>query len=187
MKNYLTSLLLIIATALAFTIKVQAEDRSETLRAINWVENPTNQTHVGRFGELGPYQFRPATWRMHTNKPFNLAIRRQEADEVAVKHYEWIKRTFEAAGVEVNPFNIALAWNSGVDSVLSGRVPSSSYHYAERVTNLVETFRQSTNNLAERKPIAVESTTDASVPVVGTDGIRFRILENPPHFEVAAS
>ncbi|HEY4246688.1 MAG TPA: hypothetical protein VGM64_07515 [Lacunisphaera sp.] len=186
MKKNLTSLLMIIAIAFAFTIRAEATNRSEILRAINWVENPTNQTHVGRFGELGPYQFRPATWKMHTSKPFNLAIRRQEADEVAVKHYEWIKRTFETAGVEVNSFNIALAWNSGVDSVLSGRVPEASYHYAERVTNLVDTFHESRSNLADRKAVSVESKIEAAPASNGADEIRFRILDNPPHFEVAA-
>lgn len=186
MKKNLTSLLMIIALVFAFTIKAEALDRSEILRAINWVENPTNQTHVGRFGELGPYQFRPATWKMHTNKPFSLAIRRQEADEVAIKHYEWIKRTFEAAGVEVNPFNVALAWNSGVDSVLSGHVPNSSYHYAERVTNLVETFHENRSNLADRKAVSAESKVEASPASNSADEIRFRILDNPPHFEVAA-
>lgn len=186
MKKNLTSLLMIIAIAFAFTIKMQATDRSEVLRAINWVENPTNQTHVGRFGELGPYQFRPATWKMHTSKPFSLAIRRQEADEVAVKHYEWIKRTFENAGVEVNSFNVALAWNSGVDSVLSGHVPEASYHYAERVTNLVETFHENRSNLADRKAVSTEIKTETTPLSNGVDEIRFRIRDNPPHFEVAA-
>jgi hypothetical protein len=186
MKKHLTSLLLIITIASAFTIKVGAADRWETLRAINWVENPTNQTRVGRFGELGPYQFRPATWRMHTDKPFRLAVQRQEADEVAVRHYEWIKRSFEAAGVEVNAFNIALAWNSGVDSVLSGRVPSSSYNYAERVTNLVETFQEGRRSLAEEKTITLDNKSEQSSVGAEADQIRFRVLEDPPHFAIAA-
>src|SRR3954465_15633118 len=139
MQRHLIKLLFLIC-GLCFTNAAGASDRWETLRAINWVENPTNQTKVGRFGELGPYQFRPTTWRMHTNKPFRLAIQRQEADEVAVLHYEYIKHAFERAGIAVNPFNIALAWNSGVDAVLSGRAPEASYNYAERVTNLVDTF-----------------------------------------------
>jgi hypothetical protein len=186
MKKHLTSLLLIITIASAFTIKAGAADRWETLRAINWVENPTNQTKVGRFGELGPYQFRPATWRMHTDKPFRLAIQRQEADEVAVKHYEWIKRVFEAAGVEPNPFNIALAWNSGVDSVLSGRVPSASYNYAERVTNLVETFREGRRNLSEQKTVSLDNKSEQSPMATDAEQIHFRVLEDPPHFAIAA-
>ena len=176
-----------MTTVLAFTIKAGAADRWETLRAINWVENPTNQTKVGRFGELGPYQFRPATWRMHTDKPFSLAIDREEADAVAVKHYEWIKHAFEEAGVEVNSFNIALAWNSGVDAVLSGRSPSASYNYAERVTNLVETFREGRRNL-EQKAISLDNkpSQPASLPNGSVEEIHFRVLQDPPHFVIAA-
>ena len=187
MKKHLTSLLLIIASIFAFTLKAGASDRWETLRAINWVENPTNQTKVGRFGELGPYQFRPATWRMHTDKPFRLAIMREEADAVAIKHYEWIKRSFEEAGIEVNPFNIALAWNSGVDAVLSGRSPSASYNYAARVTNLVETFEEGRRELVEQKTISLDTKLQPQNRIFNeVEEIRFRILQDPPHFALAA-
>jgi len=189
MKKPLTFLLLMMLTVSAFTTKAGAADRWETLRAINWVENPTNQTKVGRFGELGPYQFRPTTWRMHTTKPFRLAIQRQEADEVAIKHYEYIKHAFENAGIEVNPFNIALAWNSGVDAVLSGRAPNSSYHYAERVTNLVETFREGRRNLEEQQTISLDNNTKPAQPQPAVPDewqLRFRVLQDPPHFAIAA-
>lgn len=186
MKKQPTSLLLIITAILAFTTVAGAADRWETLRAINWVENPTNQTKVGRFGELGPYQFRPATWRMHTDKPFRLAIQRAVADEVAVKHYEWIKRSFEQAGVEVNAFNIALAWNSGVEAVLSGRSPSASYNYAERVTNLVEAFEEGRRNLAEQETVTFESKAEQLSIGGSAVELRFRVLQDTPHFEIAA-
>ncbi|MFZ5495516.1 MAG: hypothetical protein ACOZE5_09315 [Verrucomicrobiota bacterium] len=157
MKRQLTKILL-LGSLLGFTIKAGADDRWETLRAINWVENPTNHTRMGRHGELGPYQFRPATWRMHTGKPFRHAIERAASDEVAVKHYEWIKRALEQAGVDATPFNIAMAWNSGVENVLKGRVPAVSYDYAARVTNLVKTFRK-------RAPAAVAQAAPVPVPV----------------------
>jgi hypothetical protein len=115
----------------------QATDRWETLRAINWVENPTNHTRRGAFGELGPYQFRPQTWRMHTKKPFAWAVERAHADEVAVKHYEWLRRELREAGIDPSPYNIALAWNSGLGAVTNGRVPRATYDYANRVANLV--------------------------------------------------
>ena len=136
MNRLLTQILLLVFV-LTFTMKAGADDRWETLRAINWVENPTNHTRMGRFGELGPYQFRPTTWRMHTKRPFSQATQREAADEVAVMHYEWIKQALEKAGVDASPFNIAMAWNSGVNNVLNGRVPGVTYNYAERVTNLV--------------------------------------------------
>lgn len=158
MKRQLTTILLMVST-LGFTIKAGADDRWETLRAINWVENPTNHKKMGRFGELGPYQFRAATWRMHTKRPFRQAVEREAADEVAVKHYEWIKRTLENAGVEPNAFNIAMAWNTGVDNVLKGRVPAVSYDYAIRVTNLVQTFK-------ERALAASAAVAELPAPVV---------------------
>lgn len=136
-------------------------ERAETLRAINWVENPTNHTRRGSKGELGPYQFRPQTWRLHTGKSFQLAVVREHADEVAVKHYEWIKDGLREAGIEPTPFNIALAWNSGLGAVQRGKVPTVSYHYAERVANLVESQR-SRRAVAAAAPARVQP---ASVPV----------------------
>ena len=185
MKRQFTKLLLAVV-ALGFTITARASDRWETLRAINWVENPTNQTHVGRFGELGPYQFRPGTWRMHTGKPFSQAVERVAADEVAVKHYEWIKRTLEHAGVQANAFNIALSWNCGVDAVLSGRAPSISYSYAERVTNLVETFKGRSRSMAEEatRPATVESVQSKEDH---SDELRFRVLQGTPRFVIASA
>jgi hypothetical protein len=114
-----------------------ASERWATLQAINWVENPHNSTRVGPRGELGPYQFRPSTWRMHTRKPFALAVQRQAADEVAVRHYDWLKRGLESNGIDATPYNIALAWNAGLDQVVNGRVPASAQEYASQVNNLV--------------------------------------------------
>lgn len=186
MKKNPSIFLLLITAVVAWPMSARAAERWEILRAINWVENPTNQTKVGRFGELGPYQFRPATWRMHTDQPFNLAIRRTDADAIAVKHYEWIKRTFEQAGVEPNAFNIALAWNSGVSSVLKGRAPTVSYNYAERVVNLVEAFQEGRRALDEQKTVTFDNQTEP-VPVILDNGepLRFRVLQDPPRFVIA--
>lgn len=184
MKIKLTKILL-LAGVLALTIKAGAADRWETLRAINWVENPNNQTRVGRYGELGPYQFRPATWRMHTDKPFSQAVQIAVSDEVAVKHYEWIKRTFERAGVEPSAFNIAMAWNCGVDAVLAGRAPSASYNYAERVSNLVDALKE------RAPPVAVEEKGPAVRNLEfnlheGGAALRFRVMQDAPRFVLAS-
>ena len=185
MKQHLLKLLLLV-TALGFTIAARASDRWETLRAINWVENPTNNTQVGRYGELGPYQFRPATWRMHTQKPFRQAIQREVADEVAVKHYEWIKKTFEQAGIEPNVFNIAMAWNCGAEAVISGRVPTVSYHYAQRVTNLVETLKERTRADSGQETSSAPIAADSPDMEIRSDAqVRFRILRDTPRFVLA--
>lgn len=138
MTKRLASILLLCSVLGAFLPGLSAAERDETLRAINWVENPTNHTRRGSKGELGPYQFRSQTWRLHTSRSFSLAVVREHADEVAIKHYEWLKRELREAGIEPTPFNIALAWNSGLGAVIRGQVPTVSYHYAERVSNLVE-------------------------------------------------
>lgn len=186
MKRQLTTILLMVSV-LGFTLKAGADDRWETLRAINWVENPTNHTKTGRFGELGPYQFRPATWRMHTTRPFRHAVERQAADEVAVKHYEWIKRTLEQAGVAPTSFNIAMAWNSGVDNVLKGRVPMISYDYATRVTNLVQTFKDhapaatvAAAPVRSRTPVISLENPVVSFTVTHRDAPKFEVVLPPP-------
>jgi len=178
--------LLLVVSAFVFTIGAAAADRWETLRAINWVENPTNQTHLGRYGELGPYQFRPATWRMHTAKPFSLAVQRAAADEVAVKHYEWIRHAFEQAGVDPTAFNIALAWNCGVDAVLGGRAPSASYNYAERVSNLVEVFKQNARPaMVQEKEAPAAHNLEFNLDD-NNAALRFRIMTDAPRFVLVA-
>jgi len=136
-KRHVLQLGLLLTTLAVTVATAGASERWRTLQAINWVENPRNTTRAGPRGELGPYQFRPSTWRMYTNKPFALALQRDVADEVAVAHYEWIRRGLLSAGIEPTPYRIALAWNAGLDQVVNDRVPASAYAYAEQVANLV--------------------------------------------------
>lgn len=135
-----------LVTALfAFCICVNtglASERSETLQAIHWVENPHNSPKPGPCGELGAYQFREPTWRMHTQTPFNRAIERSLADEIAVKHYEWIKRGLIRAGMPVSAYNVALAWNGGLSATIRGRLPATAHDYAARVHNLATQLGQ---------------------------------------------
>jgi hypothetical protein len=78
---------------------------------------------------------------MHTRKPFALAVQRQAADEVAVRHYEWLKRGLESNGIDATPYNIALAWNAGLDRVVNGRAPASAQEYASQVSNMVQSLK----------------------------------------------
>lgn len=121
---------------------LSAGERWETLQAIHWVENPRNSPKAGPCGELGAYQFREKTWKMHTQVPFKLAVNRSHSDEVAVRHYEWIKRGLVRAGLPVTPYNVALAWNGGLTATIKGRVPAATRDYAERVNNLAVQFGQ---------------------------------------------
>ena len=120
-----------------------ATERWETLEAIHWIENPLNTERPGRYGELGAYQFRAATWRMHTTVPFVQATDRRISDEVAIRHYEWLRAGLGRAGIEPTPYTIALAWNGGLSTVVRGRVRPATRDYAERVQNIAGHLRHS--------------------------------------------
>lgn len=170
----------------AFAPATGAAERAETLRAINWVENPTNHARRGSKGELGPYQFRAQTWRLHTKRSFSLAVNREHADEIAVKHYEWLKRGLTEAGIEPTPFNIALAWNSGLGAVVRGQVPTVSYHYAERVVNLVEA-QHAERAVARAANNALKAETSAKVATASsrsTAAVHFSIEPTAPRFAI---
>jgi hypothetical protein len=130
--------LAVVAFLLVLGPAAQAWERSDVLEAIHQVENPTDTQRVGRWGELGPFQFRPVVWRTYTQKPFSLAVDRTEAQAVAEMHFEWIRRGLERNKVEVTPYFIGLAWNAGLQAALNGRTSANSQHYAQRVANLVE-------------------------------------------------
>jgi hypothetical protein len=85
---------------------------------------------------------------MHTSEPFERAIDRSTSDIVAVKHYEWLKRELQAANLPATPYNIALAWNGGLDAAIRGRSPTVAHRYAERAANLAAVFDTS-SQLAE--------------------------------------
>lgn len=125
-----------IVAALPARLQATTAGRAETLEAIHRVENPRDSTKPGRYGELGAYQFRRGTWKMHTKVPFERALDRVESEEVAIRHYEWLRRGLERNGLPQTPYFIALAWNGGLASVVRGRAPRAAHDYAQRVTNL---------------------------------------------------
>jgi hypothetical protein len=135
-----------IGLAIGSAAPVSADEaigRVETLQAIRAVENPHETSRPGRYGELGPYQFRRSTWRMYTKIPFEHALERHHSEEVAVKHYEWIKRGLLRNGLTADPYNIALAWNGGLMAAVRGRTSTSARDYATRVNNLAQEFQAS--------------------------------------------
>ena len=152
------------------------------------VENPTNQTAYGSKGELGPYQFRSSTWRMYSSKPFRMANDRDTADQVAAKHYEWIKDHLKAAGIDANSYNIALAWNCGITAVINGRIPMQTYQYAERVTNLATNFRQVEPESPVPVVLIAKSNAPASAfefkPVDHNPAPNFKIVSEPFRFRL---
>jgi hypothetical protein len=125
----------IVALAV-FSVHARASERWATLEAIHQLENPRDSDEPGIYGELGAYQFREETWKMHTQAPFSRALDRRSSDVVAVKHYEWIKSELERRGISVTPYRIALAWNGGIRAVLTDRPPAGVADYAARAANM---------------------------------------------------
>jgi hypothetical protein len=131
----------VFALALLFPhADARATERWATLEAIHQLENPNDTPAPGRCGELGPYQFREQTWKMHTVAPFSRALDRHSSDAVAVKHYDWLKAELVRRGIPVKPYTIALAWNGGLGAVIQADPPASVVDYATRVANLAADF-----------------------------------------------
>jgi hypothetical protein len=121
---------------------MRAQSREATLEAIHCLENPGDSTSPGPCGELGAYQFRPATWHKYSQEPFHNALDRRSSDTVAIRHYEWLKQEIECHGLPPSAYNIALAWNGGLRAVLSGRSSRGMRDYAQRAANLAWSFDQ---------------------------------------------
>ena len=126
-------------------------DREAILYAIHSLENPRNLTRPGPRGELGPFQFRAGTWRMHTTLPFSEALDRSVSETIAIKHLEWLKRGLQAARMPVTVYNLALAWNSGLSATIRGKSPSKAHWYAERAVNLVSVYGDRSQQVADAR------------------------------------
>jgi hypothetical protein len=121
-----------------------ASSRWATLEAIHQLENPTDSSRPGPYGELGAYQFRREVWVKYTRLPFSKALDRTTSDAVAVRHYEWLKVQLSQAGIQPTTYNIALAWNGGVSGVVRDTAPFRARDYAERAATLASSFEHET-------------------------------------------
>lgn len=160
MKTILT--LIIVG---AVSLNSQASTNA-VLRGIRVVETQ-DQLHPprGKLGERGPYQFRRSTWRMHTKSSFDLAENREVANTVAKRHYAWIETQLEANGVSASPYNVAMAWNAGVNAVIRGRVPAVARDYASRVLNIAGTYgTDAPAEPVESETVMVAEETPAPAP-----------------------
>lgn len=102
------------------------------------VETPNGvPAHPGPAGETGPYALTP---RVRVDRGRELRARGEKVTDEAIAREQilWISRGLKAAEVDVNVFNIALAWNCGLEQTVQGRAPERSYDFAGRVRNLVE-------------------------------------------------
>jgi hypothetical protein len=133
---------LLAALSLSAAGVARASERWATLEAIHQLENPSDSPRPGSLGELGAYQFREETWKMHTMAPFSRALDRRSSDAVAVKHYDWLKAELEKRGIEASPFRIALAWNGGLRAAVREHPPAVAIEYAVRAANLAADFEK---------------------------------------------
>jgi hypothetical protein len=162
MKTILT---LLIAGALCVTGRATTNAMLCGIRVVETQDQP--HPPRGKLGERGPYQFRRSTWRMHTSSSFDLAENREVANTIARRHYVWIEATLRANGIEPSPYNVALAWNAGVNAVIRRRAPAASHDYATRVLNVACTILDrkapvQKTKPAWRAPILMEEETVAS-------------------------
>ncbi len=154
MKLTLAALLPILTAACgAAPVSLPTPLATDFLYAIRQVESGDRyDCPAGPKGELGAYQFRSKVWYQHTSEPFS-AARTRYADTVAGLHLDWIASSLRSAGVEPSTWNMAAAWNSGVGSVRSGRIPHSTRDYASRVENLVGSEIELRRSLTPRFPV----------------------------------
>jgi hypothetical protein len=138
-----------LLSVLVLASPLHASTREHTLEAIHQLENPRNLSRPGARGELGAYQFRASTWRMHTAAPFTQALDRAVSDEVAFRHYEWLRRGLESARLPATPYTIALAWNGGLAAAVAGRSSRAAHDYAQRAANLAADLELRRRSLAE--------------------------------------
>jgi hypothetical protein len=107
--------------ALLLACPALATDETRLLHAIALVETG-GVPRMGRSGETGIHQLSPSVIRQHGTRDPRV-------------HLRWLVAQLHRAGVDASPFNIALAWNAGLERTLTGCAPVRSYDYARRVEN----------------------------------------------------
>jgi soluble lytic murein transglycosylase-like protein len=133
----LSGLLLITGLISRSDAATYDSQRDAFLEAVAMVETNGNPRAVGSLGERGLYQFTRTTWKQHTKRSHYAAHDPHYSTEIARKHYDWLYENLSEKGFPPSPYWLAVAWNSGLKRTTSGRFPSVSRRYAERVTNLV--------------------------------------------------
>ena len=108
---------------------LRAIDTDRLLHAIASVESGLNDNAVGRRGERGRYQIRPATWRSFSREPFSYAHYPGPARQCALAYLRCLARTLLDHNRIPNVYDLAILWNTGT-------LLTRSSDYATRVTAL---------------------------------------------------
>lgn len=107
----------LIALLLLGAAKLTASEDLALLRAIAEVESGNNPKAVGLCGSRGLYQMKEATWRMHTDLPFDRAFNALDAQLVALKHLRFLRAHIEVnCKIQCTTVHLAYAWRYGQNS-----------------------------------------------------------------------
>lgn len=130
----------LLSALLLTTLSLSAQvDSARFLSAISYVETRNRNELIGKAGERSAYQFMPIIWKFHSNLPFEIAsINRQEADRVALAHFNYLASKLTKMGKDVTPYNLALCWNAGETRVRRNNLLDSHHRYARMVVEKYE-------------------------------------------------
>lgn len=96
---------------------------------------------IGKNQEQGVFQMMPKT----------VADSGGHDRAAALRHMRWLQANLRKLGLAVNPFNIALCWNAGLQRATTGAAKVVSYQYAMDVDRLyLDRVSRSQNLAAER-------------------------------------
>lgn len=135
---------ILIVALLAFASDAHALDLAKMIQTIVLVEN---SNRPGKAGEQGPLQFLPSVWRQYSKTHISWASSRRpecvaEQHRVARVHIAWIRAQLKAIGLAPDePYNIALVWTAGFDTVRLGKTSEAKRDYAGRAHNIYGSLR----------------------------------------------
>lgn len=91
----------------------------------------------GAHGERGPYQITAAMWALQMpGRPFSEARRETPSRLCTLREIARLERELRRRSVDASVFNIALAWNAGLEGSTRGAAPVRAYWYAAWVDQL---------------------------------------------------
>ncbi len=121
-------------------------NRDIQLEAIRLVENTKGW---GKYSEFGPHQL---------TKSVRLRVGGHDKT-AAMKWLLIVEGDMKRYGIDLHPFNIACVWNAGINSVRKGRIPQSTYDYANRVCNMMEILHRTQKSIKKVESPRFELTT----------------------------
>lgn len=144
-----------LAKLLVFSVMLSPADakvlnEERMLQCIAQLETGATNTSravrkIGRAGERSAWQITPAVWAKYSTAPFTRASSDARlGNVVAAAHLRWLRLELRGAGVRVDPFRLALAWNAGLSAAVNDKAPPGARDYAARAVALYEGLAKET-------------------------------------------